>query len=197
MSICSLAPTGSTTGSWKRLRYCNSQLECQSQGAKHRTSFMAQQPLIFHNMGFLLTGFSTSKEKEIEKLIQKHGGEVLLDIPPVNLRRKGSSKVLSKQQTFVISPRKVFSLRINMAKSNSLYVRWVITLQLSELLLIFWSSTKYNSSNLMREIADVAQRLLISHLIWLFGCLHGKIISKFAKKFLPIVICVCILHFVG
>jgi len=98
---------------------------------------MAQQPLIFHNMGFLLTGFSTSKEKGIEKLIQKHGGEVLLDIPPVNLRRKGSSKVLSKQRTFVISPRKVFSLRINVAKSNSLYIRWVITLQLSELLLIF------------------------------------------------------------
>ncbi|XP_039174282.1 uncharacterized protein LOC120285976 [Eucalyptus grandis] len=103
----SLHQNCSTTGSWKRLRYCNSQLECQSQGAKHRTSFMAQQPLIFHNMGFLLTGFSTSKEKEIEKLIQKHGGEVLLDIPPVNLRRKGSSKVLSKQRTFVISPRKL------------------------------------------------------------------------------------------
>ncbi|KAK3422812.1 hypothetical protein EUGRSUZ_G03206 [Eucalyptus grandis] len=69
--------------------------------------FQLEQPLIFHNMGFLLTGFSTSKEKEIEKLIQKHGGEVLLDIPPVNLRRKGSSKVLSKQRTFVISPRKL------------------------------------------------------------------------------------------
>ncbi|KAI3416626.1 uncharacterized protein J3R85_015248 [Psidium guajava] len=66
-----------------------------------------QQPLIFHKMEFLLTGFSTRKEKDIERLIQKHGGEVLLDIPLANLRGKGSSKVLSKQQPLVISPRKL------------------------------------------------------------------------------------------
>ncbi|XP_056159657.1 uncharacterized protein LOC115684836 isoform X2 [Syzygium oleosum] len=102
-----LHQTCSTTRSSKRSRYCNSWLDCQSQGTKHRTSFMAEQPLIFHKMEFLLTGFSTHKEKEIERLIQKQGGEVLLDIPPMNLRGKRSSKVVSKKRPFVISPRKL------------------------------------------------------------------------------------------
>ncbi|KAF8028138.1 hypothetical protein BT93_E0907 [Corymbia citriodora subsp. variegata] len=80
-TLGSLHQNCSTTGSRKRVKYCNTQLKSQSQGAKHCTSFMAEQPLIFHKMEFLLTGFSTRKEKEIEKLIQKHGvedGQVLV-----------------------------------------------------------------------------------------------------------------------
>ncbi|KAB2627333.1 hypothetical protein D8674_020951 [Pyrus ussuriensis x Pyrus communis] len=46
--------------------------------------------LLFHGIEFLLTGFSSQKEKDIERQIWKHGGIVLSDIPSPNLRAKGS-----------------------------------------------------------------------------------------------------------
>ncbi|KAM1175984.1 hypothetical protein ACFX19_028919 [Malus domestica] len=46
--------------------------------------------LLFHGIDFLLTGFSSQKEKDIEREIWKHGGIVLSDIPSPNLRAKRS-----------------------------------------------------------------------------------------------------------
>ncbi|CAN6561987.1 unnamed protein product [Malus baccata var. baccata] len=46
--------------------------------------------LLFHGIDFLLTGFSSKKEKDIEREIWKHDGIVLSDIPSPNLRAKRS-----------------------------------------------------------------------------------------------------------
>lgn len=53
---------------------------------------------IFQGMEFLLTGFSSQKENEIEGLIRKYGGMVLFDIPsPPNSRGKRSSRSICQQ----------------------------------------------------------------------------------------------------
>lgn len=63
--------------------------------------------LMFQGIKFLLTGFSSQKEKEIEVLIQNYGGLVLLDIPPANSRGKRCSKSHSQQLPIVICPKKL------------------------------------------------------------------------------------------
>ncbi|KAH9686425.1 BRCA1 C Terminus domain containing protein expressed [Citrus sinensis] len=63
--------------------------------------------LIFQGIKFLLTGFSSQKEKEIEVLIQKYGGLVLLDIPPPNSQGKRCSRSHSQQLPVVICPKKL------------------------------------------------------------------------------------------
>lgn len=63
--------------------------------------------LIFQGIKFLLTGFSSQKEREIEVLIQNYGGLVLLDIPPTNSRGKRCSKSHSQQLPIVICPKKL------------------------------------------------------------------------------------------
>lgn len=70
--------------------------------SKHRTDIKVHQPifrknggnrLIFSGIQFLITGFSSDKEKEIEELIIKYGGIILPDIPShSNWRRRRSSR---------------------------------------------------------------------------------------------------------
>ncbi|XP_031376580.1 uncharacterized protein LOC116192229 isoform X2 [Punica granatum] len=93
----------STTQSRKRLRYCNQQLNPRtkcvhffSRCSRDRKNF------IFQGMEFLVTGFSSRKEKEMEWLIQRHGGIILSDIPS-NFRRKRSFKLQSQQPTVIAS----------------------------------------------------------------------------------------------
>lgn len=62
-------------------------------------------------MEFLITGFSRNKEKEIEGLIHRHGGVVLLDIPSIKSRGKRSVESPLQQQPVVISPKKVGYVR--------------------------------------------------------------------------------------
>lgn len=49
--------------------------------------------LIFQGVEFLLTGFSSEKEKEIEGLIWKYGGVVLFDIPSPPISRGKRSSI--------------------------------------------------------------------------------------------------------
>ncbi|KAM7476865.1 hypothetical protein LguiB_024108 [Lonicera macranthoides] len=55
---------------------------------KHRDKDSKKRLIMFQNIDFLLTGFTSKKEKEIEGLIRKHGGDVLSDIPFPTLRGK-------------------------------------------------------------------------------------------------------------
>uniref|UniRef100_A0A0D9W0L0 BRCT domain-containing protein n=1 Tax=Leersia perrieri TaxID=77586 RepID=A0A0D9W0L0_9ORYZ len=63
---------------------------------------------IFHGLDFLLTGFQSHKEKEIESLIRKFGGYVLSKVPlcPLGKRSKLAELARSKPP-IVLSPKKV------------------------------------------------------------------------------------------
>lgn len=77
---------------------------------RNQTICLAQiaKGLIFRDIEFLLTGFSTQKEKELEGLIRKYGGIVLGDIPsPSSLRGKRSSRLKLQQLPIVLCFRKV------------------------------------------------------------------------------------------
>ncbi|XP_043693487.1 uncharacterized protein LOC122643968 isoform X2 [Telopea speciosissima] len=65
--------------------------------------------IIFHGLEFLLTGFSSQKEKELEMLIRNHGGVVLSDIPLpcLNLRRNRRARCKLQQLPVVLSPKKL------------------------------------------------------------------------------------------
>lgn len=65
--------------------------------------------MIFKGLEFLLTGFSHPKEKEVEALIRRHGGYVLVSIPsdPPVLRGKKRAQLAWHSLPIVISPRKV------------------------------------------------------------------------------------------
>lgn len=58
-------------------------------------------------MEFLLTGFSSQKEKDIEQKIWKHGGIVLSDIPAPNSRGEGSSRYNGYQLPIILCSKKV------------------------------------------------------------------------------------------
>ncbi|KAI4339113.1 hypothetical protein MLD38_024085 [Melastoma candidum] len=64
-------------------------------------------PLLFDGIGFLLTGFSRCREKEIEALIHKHGGVVIFDVPSINMRGKSASNVIFEKCLVVVSPKKL------------------------------------------------------------------------------------------
>ncbi|XP_050232068.1 uncharacterized protein LOC126680860 isoform X2 [Mercurialis annua] len=65
--------------------------------------------LIFHGQQFLLTGFSSQKEREIVGLIQDHGGMVLLDVPspPSNYRAKRNARSDFQHHPIIICPKKL------------------------------------------------------------------------------------------
>ncbi|GMH19382.1 hypothetical protein Nepgr_021223 [Nepenthes gracilis] len=63
--------------------------------------------LIFQGLGFLLTGFSGKKEKEIKRLLWKYGGTVLFDIPPPNSQGGRISKFDSTQLPVVLCAKKL------------------------------------------------------------------------------------------
>ncbi|XP_042484097.1 uncharacterized protein LOC122064461 isoform X1 [Macadamia integrifolia] len=65
--------------------------------------------MIFHGLEFLLTGFGSQKEKELETLIRNHGGVVLSDIPVpcLNLRRNRRARCKLQQLPVVLSPKKL------------------------------------------------------------------------------------------
>ncbi|XVE52334.1 hypothetical protein DITRI_Ditri02bG0114500 [Diplodiscus trichospermus] len=69
--------------------------------------FRDQKSLFFHGIEFLLTGFSSMKEKEIEGLIWKYGGIVLVDIPSPSSRGKKCSRSKFQQPPIVLCPKKL------------------------------------------------------------------------------------------
>ncbi|KAJ8756138.1 hypothetical protein K2173_024685 [Erythroxylum novogranatense] len=85
--------------------------------------------LIFHGVDFLLTGFSSRKEKEIVRLIQKHGGFVLSDIPsPPNSRIKQIKKSGFLKFPLVIASKKLQTTKFLYgcaANIPILKVRWL------------------------------------------------------------------------
>ncbi|XVF24521.1 hypothetical protein REPUB_Repub13aG0135300 [Reevesia pubescens] len=69
--------------------------------------FRDQKGLIFQNIQFLLTGFSSGREKEIEGLIWKYGGIVLVDIPSPSNRGKRCSRHKFEQLPILLCPKKL------------------------------------------------------------------------------------------
>ncbi|KAF5196360.1 hypothetical protein FRX31_014055 [Thalictrum thalictroides] len=64
--------------------------------------------MIFQGIEFLLTGFSTKKERELEMLIRKHGGFIVSDVPPPpTLGRTRRFKCKFQQFPVLITPKKV------------------------------------------------------------------------------------------
>lgn len=69
--------------------------------------FRDQKSFMFQGIKFLLTGFSRGKEKEIERLIWKYGGIVLVDIPSPSNRGNRCSWNKFHQLPIVLCPKKV------------------------------------------------------------------------------------------
>ena len=102
---------GSRARGFKRSKSSNPGLDSRTHKLKwHLTNCCINEKLIFQGMEFLLTGFSSRKEKEIEGLIRKSGGIILPDIPsPSNSRRKRSSNTNQKKLPIVLCSKKVSS----------------------------------------------------------------------------------------
>jgi hypothetical protein len=63
---------------------------------------------IFHGLEFLLTGFQSHKEKEVESIIQKFGGCVLSKVPPCRFDNKNKlAELVRWKPPMVLSPKKV------------------------------------------------------------------------------------------
>ncbi|XP_042422568.1 uncharacterized protein LOC122010192 isoform X1 [Zingiber officinale] len=64
---------------------------------------------ILHGLEFLLTGFPTEKEKELEALIFLHGGYTLGNVPreTLSLRRKLKEDFIIRMPPIILSPKKV------------------------------------------------------------------------------------------
>ena len=102
------------TRSRKRLRHSNPTFKHVAQEIKKRqTNGLAKivKRMIFRDVEFLLTGFTSQKEKEIESVIRKYGGIVLADVPsPPSSRGKRSSRLKLQQLPIVLCSRKVWLL---------------------------------------------------------------------------------------
>ncbi|OMO61166.1 hypothetical protein CCACVL1_23715, partial [Corchorus capsularis] len=84
--------------------------------------------LIFQDVKFMLTGFSREKEKEIEGLIRKYGGIVLVDIPSPSNRGKRCSRHKFQQLPIVLCPKKLQTTKFLYAcavNSLILKVKWL------------------------------------------------------------------------
>nr|XP_024927018.1 uncharacterized protein LOC107410322 isoform X3 [Ziziphus jujuba var. spinosa] len=85
-----VGPTGRTS---KKLKYSEKWLNHRSHKKSLRNCcFKIGKRLIFQGIEFLLTGFSSEKEKDIEEQIRKHGGIILSDIPSPNSKGKRCSR---------------------------------------------------------------------------------------------------------
>ncbi|KAJ4846439.1 hypothetical protein Tsubulata_037278 [Turnera subulata] len=95
----------------KRLKHSSPWLDAQSEDVKKSfAGYMKEvKKLIFHGIEFLITGFSSKKEKEIIGQIQECGGVVLVDIPspPSCSRAKRISRATLQLLPIVISLRKL------------------------------------------------------------------------------------------
>ncbi|KAK5794911.1 uncharacterized protein LOC108489549 isoform X1 [Gossypium arboreum] len=69
--------------------------------------FRHQKGFLFQDIKFLLTGFSRAKEKEIEGLIWKYGGIVLVDVPSPSNRGKRCSRHKFQQLPIILCPKKL------------------------------------------------------------------------------------------
>lgn len=100
---------GSPSRAFNRLKSSNPGLDSRTHKVKwYMTNCCINEKLIFQGLEFLLTGFSSCKEKEIEGLIRKYGGIVLPDIPsPSNSRRKRNSNFNQKHLPIVLCSKKV------------------------------------------------------------------------------------------
>ncbi|KAL4387956.1 hypothetical protein GQ457_09G026840 [Hibiscus cannabinus] len=87
-----------------------------------------QKSLLFQDIKFLLTGFSRGKEKEIEGLIWKYGGTVLVDIPSPSNRGKRCSRQKFQQLPIILCPKKLQTTKFLYAcavKSLILKDKWL------------------------------------------------------------------------
>ncbi|GAV70215.1 BRCT domain-containing protein [Cephalotus follicularis] len=114
---------GSNIGASKRSRHYNTLSNSRNQSVKRGfTSHIKDvKRLIFQGIEFLLTGFSSKKEKEIEGLIRNYGGIVLFDIPPPNSRGKRNSGSHLQQLPVVLGSKKKSSCLSQLQSTKFLY----------------------------------------------------------------------------
>ncbi|WOG88196.1 hypothetical protein DCAR_0207430 [Daucus carota subsp. sativus] len=90
-------------------------VEPELKAIKRRPSKISDKSLkrrIFQNLKFLLTGFSSKKEKEIEGLIRTYGGIVLPDVPsPPTSRALRSSRFKCQLLPVILCSRKLQTLK--------------------------------------------------------------------------------------
>ncbi|XP_058007816.1 uncharacterized protein LOC110666990 isoform X2 [Hevea brasiliensis] len=95
----------------KRSKYSKLRSDSWTQDVKScfRSHINDVKILIFHGLEFLLTGFSSRKEREIVRLIQEYGGMVLLDVPspPLNSGAKRRTKSNFQKLPIVICSKKL------------------------------------------------------------------------------------------
>lgn len=111
MSFIVKFSVGSHARGFKRLKSSNPGLGSRTHKAKcYLKNCCINEKLIFQGIEFLLTGFSSCKEKEIEGLIRKYGGIVLPDIPsPSNPRGKRIPNTNQQKLPIVLCAEKVSS----------------------------------------------------------------------------------------
>ncbi|KAA8519259.1 hypothetical protein F0562_013515 [Nyssa sinensis] len=100
----------STTRAGRRLKQSNPNSDSGAQEVKRRQTNCPNKDgnrLIFQDTEFLLTGFSSQMETEIEGLIRKHGGIVLSDIPSPKSRGTRSSRFNHQQLPVVLCLKKL------------------------------------------------------------------------------------------
>ncbi|XP_019055070.1 PREDICTED: uncharacterized protein LOC104607858 isoform X2 [Nelumbo nucifera] len=91
---------GSITRFGKRLENSNSQLNFRARkvNSLKNCRIKYRSRMIFQGIEFLLTGFSSQKERELEALIREHGGIVLSHIPLPSLDIRGNRRSRRNQK---------------------------------------------------------------------------------------------------
>lgn len=91
---------------------CSVSRHCDGKGHLKSRHYRSRKKLIFQGIQFLVTGFSSRKEKDIDGLVCNNGGMVLPDIPCPSSRGQKMSKSNCKGPPVILSSKKVGSLQL-------------------------------------------------------------------------------------
>lgn len=97
-----LGSTAQASKRWKNSKFQSHEKSCLT-NCHHKFG----KRLLFQGIEFLLTGFSSQKERDIEQKIWKHGGIVLSDIPSPNSRGERSLRSNGYQLPIILCSKKV------------------------------------------------------------------------------------------
>lgn len=86
---------------------CSVSRHCDGKGHLKSRHYRSRKKLIFQGIQFLVTGFSSRKEKDIDGLVCNNGGIVLPDIPCPSSRGQKMSKSNCKGPPVILSSKKL------------------------------------------------------------------------------------------
>lgn len=147
---------------------------------------------IFHGLEFLLTGFQSHKEKEVESVIRKFGGCVISKVPPCPFDKKTKlAELVRWKPPIVLSPKKVSTAKFLYGCATDCWIlnpNWLFDSLQADVLL---PPGKYfiRQRHTMKESSTFGQPLhLRSNKLVFRGVgflIHGKI--SFCSKFSNII----------